>query len=650
MFTAKSLRKFWLVTGLLLVSTLSAWSQDISVQLDGRRLQFDQPPAMIGGRLLVPLRGIFEALQADVVYDAPTRSIQATKGPRVVQLQLGSRTAIIDGRTVFLDVPADTVGGRTMVPLRFVSESLGADVKWDGATKTVLLSSTGEAPSGNNGNGNGNGSTPPPATNGPKIDQVFHNATKPLSPGQTLDVIVYGEPGSQASFEILGSTASINLPEVSSGKYQTRWNIPNGLSVENGVLLATLRKNGRETATEAPRQVTVLAGNGNNTGNQSGWNFSPSSGQTVSDTRPVLSLTFPTAVQPNSVRFFVDGVDFSNQVSVNGRNLRFQPGYDFSAAQHQAEVQATSINGQQIVERWSFNIDPNINGGNNAVFSVQEYRPAPGSQSAPRSQIGAVLNRSLRSVNLYVDGQQIGNQAGLQRTGNGIFWTPTYDLTPGQHRAQVQAVDQNGQTLQQDWNWVVQATSISNFTLSPNRASSGQQVRVRLNGPTGATGSFNVGSVSNLALREMSNGVYEGVYTVSARDTGSANVQAVLNLPNGQVLRANAPTVLTFDNASSGQQLTISNLSNGLAVGPVFNVQGSGEPNSTVTVVAEYSSGNVLGAIIGATRSIRTQGTVRPGGTYDIPLDAGVVRPGQQLRITVTDSLNRSSTVTVTRQ
>src|SRR5690606_36062351 len=151
-------------------------AQDISVQLDGRSLQFDQPPARIGGRLLVPLRGIFEALQADVVYDGPTRSIQATKGSRVVQLQLGSRTAIIDGRTTYLDVPADTVGGRTMVPLRFVSEALGADVKWEGATKTVRLSSTGGADTNPPPNDN------PPSADGPRIDRVFHSATRTVSP------------------------------------------------------------------------------------------------------------------------------------------------------------------------------------------------------------------------------------------------------------------------------------------------------------------------------------------------------------------------------------------------------------------------------------------------------------------------------------
>ncbi|HIB64000.1 MAG TPA: copper amine oxidase N-terminal domain-containing protein, partial [Phycisphaerales bacterium] len=211
-----------------------AWAQGISVELDGRQLYFDQPPAMMGGRLLVPLRGIFEALKADVVYDGATRSIQATKGSRVVQLQLGSRTAVIDGRTLFLDVPADTIGGRTMVPLRFVSEALGADVKWEGSTKTVRLSSTGGQESVDTGNSN---TTPPESANGPKIDTVFHNGTTVLQPGKTLDVIVYGEPGGTATFEILGVTSQISLPEVSSGKYQTRWTIPNGMVVEKGVLL-----------------------------------------------------------------------------------------------------------------------------------------------------------------------------------------------------------------------------------------------------------------------------------------------------------------------------------------------------------------------------------------------------------------------------
>ena len=345
----------------LIVGASSASAQGISVQLDGRNLYFDQPPAMIDGRLLVPLRGIFEALSADVLYDAGTRSIKATKGATVVQLQLGSRTALIDGRTVYLDVPADTVGGRTMVPLRFVSESLGADVKWNGATKTVMIASTGgTSPGGNNGNPPPTNPTPPDP-GAPKIDRVVHNGTGPMAPGDSLEVVLYGEPGARATFELLGHTQEISLPEISSGRYQTRWTIPNGLQVQRGVLLAHLSRNGRETALEADRQITIRTngGNNNNNNNNSRWQTYPNLNETISTMRPQLSVNLPESIQSGTARLYVDGIDFSNQLRYSGNQILWTPQYDLAAGRHQAQVRASAVSGRQLDYQWAFTIDAN---------------------------------------------------------------------------------------------------------------------------------------------------------------------------------------------------------------------------------------------------------------------------------------------------
>jgi copper amine oxidase-like protein len=619
-----------------------AQAQGISVQLDGRTLQFDQPPAMLGGRLLVPLRGIFEALKADVVYDGATRSIQATKGSRVVQLQLGSRTAIIDGKTLFLDVPADTIGGRTMVPLRFVSEALGADVKWDGPTKTVRLSSTG---------GDSTAPTPPPNNNNtndsgqaaaPKISQVFHNATTALNPGQNIDVILYGDSGGVATFEILGATQNISLPEVSPGKYQTRWTIPNGLSVNEGVLLAHLTKNGMETATEAKRPITV-------TGSQAqpqpaAWQLTPTNGSVVNSVRPEVVLNFPQNVQANSVRFYVDGVDFSNQVQVQGRRMTWKPGYDLSATQHQAEVQALAANGQQLSQKWGFNINPNAGGGS---FNVSQLRPADGATAGPRDQIGIIFNENVRSVSLTVDNVNVTNLAGIQNLANGITWNPNYNLNNGQHQARVQAVSQSGQVINRDWTWTVGASTITNFTVTPSQVTQGQQINVRLNGPTGATGTFTVGQNSNLNLRETSTGVYEGSYRATNQDRGTVTVQSFLRLNNGQTLSSGAQRV-TFQAAQA--PLSVTNLSNGMTIAPVFNVQGRGQPGFTVAVTVEYTPANVLGAIVGQMKTIRNQTVVSPNGVFDVPIDGSAIRQGQQFRLTVSDGQNPDVQMVLTRQ
>jgi len=106
--------------------------QPIRVVIDGNAMVFnDQQPTKSNNRVLVPLRGIFERLGAEVRWDPATQSVTARRGRRTIKLSIGLLDASIDGRDVHLDVPATLVGGSTMVPLRFVSESLGASVKWN---------------------------------------------------------------------------------------------------------------------------------------------------------------------------------------------------------------------------------------------------------------------------------------------------------------------------------------------------------------------------------------------------------------------------------------------------------------------------------------------------------------------------------------
>jgi hypothetical protein len=125
-----------------LAIALPASAQDINVFVDGSVVNFaGVPPTNQGGRLLVPLRGVFEALGAQVDYNASTRTIDALRGSTRLQLTIGSSTAYVNGAPVQLDAPAQTSVGRTLVPLRFVGEALGAQVNWDANTRSVVINS-----------------------------------------------------------------------------------------------------------------------------------------------------------------------------------------------------------------------------------------------------------------------------------------------------------------------------------------------------------------------------------------------------------------------------------------------------------------------------------------------------------------------------
>lgn len=111
----------------------------IKVYLNGMIQSYDQPPILIGNRTMVPLRGIFESLGATVKYDGETQIITATKGELKVILKINSKTVSINGKTKTLDVPAIIQNNRTLVPLRFIGETLGADVSWDANQNTVFI-------------------------------------------------------------------------------------------------------------------------------------------------------------------------------------------------------------------------------------------------------------------------------------------------------------------------------------------------------------------------------------------------------------------------------------------------------------------------------------------------------------------------------
>lgn len=111
----------------------------ITVILNGNKLTFSENPYIENGTTMVPMRAIFEVLGASVDYDTETKAITATKGSTVIKLFANSDTATVNGKEVTLTSPVANKNGTTMVPLRLVSEALGAEVSWDAETKVVTI-------------------------------------------------------------------------------------------------------------------------------------------------------------------------------------------------------------------------------------------------------------------------------------------------------------------------------------------------------------------------------------------------------------------------------------------------------------------------------------------------------------------------------
>lgn len=121
-----------------------AGSSEITVSIDGRFVSFDVPPQMINGRVMVPLRPIFEGLGAKVGWNDKTQTVTGNKGNISVVLVLNEKKATVNGKTIALDAPSSQIKGRTFVPARFVAESLGADVKWNDNKQQVIITTGAE--------------------------------------------------------------------------------------------------------------------------------------------------------------------------------------------------------------------------------------------------------------------------------------------------------------------------------------------------------------------------------------------------------------------------------------------------------------------------------------------------------------------------
>ena len=115
--------------------------ENVSVYIEGAKVEFDVQPQIINGRTMVPMRKIFEELDAIVQWFGKTQEIFATKGTINISMTINDSIMYKNGNGIILDVPPCIVDGRTLVPIRAVSSSLGAKVEWDGSKRAVYITS-----------------------------------------------------------------------------------------------------------------------------------------------------------------------------------------------------------------------------------------------------------------------------------------------------------------------------------------------------------------------------------------------------------------------------------------------------------------------------------------------------------------------------
>lgn len=145
------MRKFIsiLLSLLLILNTLTtvfAADTAITLQVDSntinignRSISIDTAPVIINGRTLIPVRGVTEAMGGNVNWNNETKTVTITLGSNKVEMTIDSTTAYFNNKAQTLDVAPVVLNGRTMLPARFIAESFGFDVNWDNDTKTISI-------------------------------------------------------------------------------------------------------------------------------------------------------------------------------------------------------------------------------------------------------------------------------------------------------------------------------------------------------------------------------------------------------------------------------------------------------------------------------------------------------------------------------
>ena len=126
----------------VMVFSQNVFANNITVKVNGSALYSPVPAQIVNDRTVLPMRAIFERLGADVEWIEQERMIFATKDDLFIVMQIDNNKMAVEKiggekKIIELDTPPFIQEGSTLVPVRAVAESIGAEVKWNGETRTV---------------------------------------------------------------------------------------------------------------------------------------------------------------------------------------------------------------------------------------------------------------------------------------------------------------------------------------------------------------------------------------------------------------------------------------------------------------------------------------------------------------------------------
>jgi copper amine oxidase-like protein len=329
-------------------------AQAVTILVGGQPLHTNPGPIVQTGRVFVPMRSIFERMGATVVYSSG--NINATRGRTTVALRIGSTSATIDGQNQQLDVAAFIVGATTYVPLRFIAQSLGANVDYRNNTVYITMA---HMPPYNPPPYNPAPAPPPPQAYiqlysqqpGPNvyIDNRFAPISAQFTRGArpaTVRVYLDGNDVTyRAGVHANGFSYAPPAP-LSYGAHRVR---VTGLAVDGTSFdrAWTFTVNG---APPAPSPIDLR-------------NIQPGAGTSIVNRFATIAANFTRDAVAGTIRVYIDGADRTNQCAVSAQGFSFKPPAPLSFGRHTVRVTGRGPGGGSFDRSWSFTVNDQGGGG-----------------------------------------------------------------------------------------------------------------------------------------------------------------------------------------------------------------------------------------------------------------------------------------------
>ncbi len=358
-----------LILGLAFATFPSAAAAQ-TVTVNGQPLYLNPGPIERAGRVFVPLRAIFERLGAAVVYASGT--INATKGRTTVSLHIGSTQAAVDGQPQVLDVAPFIIGATTYVPLRFVAQSLGAQVGYDASTRVVSIELAGRMtpvepirP------------MPPPMPPPPPMRNVNLRAQQPAPGGRVENRFI---------------TISAEFTQRVDPDSVRVWLDGNNITSRTQMSRTSFSYRPPAPLESGSHTVRVAGRGGEGSGFDRSWSFGvvgapvpppvrpidlraqqPSPGARVNDRFVVISAEFTRNVDAGSVRVLLDGNNVTSRSGTSATGFSYKPPAPLDFGSHTVRVTGRGPAGGPFDRSWSFTVNRNASPGMHLTIN----QPAP---------------------------------------------------------------------------------------------------------------------------------------------------------------------------------------------------------------------------------------------------------------------------------